>query len=212
MFYWQRSYDMPQHGFAWGQRTNLAYPAENIICPKCGIASIFSYLRKYVDSFSIEIDQGTKYPDLMGCGTSAFTVVSQHAIDSFKKWKITGWEAVPVQIGAVKAKKLKEVEPPQYYSLLVEEGIQYDKKKMEYRSVMCNHCGRETVTHNGDITVVAESWNGKDLFKGDYMGFVLCTEKVLECAKEEKLSNFSFIPLKDINKEYGEREQIRFKW
>jgi hypothetical protein len=105
MFYTLRSYNMPQHGFAWGQKTNLSCPVENVICPQCGIASIFGYRSTYKGSFSIDIDQGTKYPDLMGCGASAFTVVSQHAIDSFKKWKITGWEAVPVQIGAVKAKK-----------------------------------------------------------------------------------------------------------
>jgi hypothetical protein len=38
------------------------------------------------------------------------------------------------------------------------------------------------------------SWNGTDIFCSKYVGFMFCTEKIIDCAAKHKLTNFCFAP------------------
>lgn len=156
--------------------------------------------------------KGTKWPDALG-GAYAYFIVSQRVIDC---WEIEGIDTFPIQpveIAEPYPQKLEGTNPPKYFWI---DGKKLNGALVDFQASgfvnfgFCSECGRRieniSETFKRQYATGAKfsyvfqenAWNGLNLFTTDisYAKF-FCTEKIVECARKYRLTNFRFIPIEE---------------
>lgn len=146
----------------------------------------------------MEIDPGGRtWSDLIGNGASHPSFfVSNKVISDLTGASIEVWRTTEMPIATIKAKILQKMNPPTYYVLEAEQGIDVD---YEASGVPLDSDGKpdhraRDKDKKGPLAVRLDSWNGKDLFairQGVPM-VIYCTEKVKTLAEEKNWTNVKF--------------------
>ena len=154
--------------------------------------------------------KGTKWADALG---GEYFIVSQRVIDC---WEIEGIGVLPIQpveIAEPYPKKLEGTEPPKYFWI---DGRKLNGALVDFQASgyvnfgFCSECGRRieniSETFKRQYATGAKfsyvfqenTWNGLNLFTTNisYRKF-FCTEKIVECARKYRLTNFRFIPIEE---------------
>jgi hypothetical protein len=165
------------------------------VCPKHNIN-----LTLPRGAFDVSVEGGTKYPDILGCGSYPFLIASERVVTIWKTHNISGFTTYPVGVAEVQSKRLKDMPPPQYYRIEIDGGCKIDLEASGLRIVAydpdCPHLVTDPLVAPG-FQMVANSWDGSDLFRDQhlYPAVTFCTEKVLELAREHHMTNFRFEPM-----------------
>ena len=152
--------------------------------------------------------KGTNWPDMLGCGDWPLFIVSERVLDDWREDGIGEFPAYPVRIAEPLPPRLRDVSMPQYFWLDGKQmiGARLDFEASGFVSVtFCPECGvrsddgsatyRRRRTGKWPLAIVEGSWNGTNLFTTDLSeASFFCTEKVLQCAKRRKHTNFLFEP------------------
>ncbi len=189
-------------GYTWAYSLK-PLPAElKLRCDKC-TAGLPLYPKHQI---GLVVEGGVKYPDILGCGAFPFLIVSQNVIDDWENAGITGYEKYEANIVEAKGKRIRDLEPPQYYHINITGRAQYDMDAMGFRcEVVCNYCGHTRfIDSNNEMdipspTIIKEgSWDGSDMFAADITpGRSFCTEKILFLTGMNERTNCRFVPLDD---------------
>ena len=153
------------------------------------------------------LDTGSKWTDIIGNGSEPhFTIVSQRVLEIWESEDIGKFPAFSVAI-LPPYKKMKEP-PLMYYRLDYKkmEGAELDFDESGFINLkycnVCQHYSYDWLQSdrmaNAKITpyvLKEETWNGANIFRPQYpVGYMFCTEKVVDCAFKHKLTNFRFVP------------------
>lgn len=164
-------------------------------CPECGIAEEFPR-----GAFDVDIEGGTKYPDILGCGAYPFLIVSESVVMAWQEAEITCFHKFPVGIAEIKSRKLREVQPPRYWRVEIDGGCKIDLPASGVEVIRfcpeCHHLETRPSLVRG-FQMVSESWDGCPIFRDGelYPRVNFCNEKVLEIARQHRFSNFRFEPM-----------------
>lgn len=155
----------------------------------------------------LERDKGTKWPDILGCGHYPLLIVSQKVIEAFNQEQILDFPYYKVMIEKPFPKKMKD-DPGNYYWI---DGAAIFGAHVNFEASgfvgnkFCPKCHTrsdnisqtyEKQKNGYSIVFKEDTWNGKDLFTTDISHTAFfCTERVVNCAKKYKLTNFCFIPV-----------------
>jgi hypothetical protein len=146
----------------------------------------------------IGVEGGTKYPDVLGCGSYPLLIVSQAMVDDWRGGGVTGYELFPVTVVAAKGPRIREQGPPPYYHVRVTGRCRLDLKAMGMRvTSTCRACGsREYVPVVARGCVIDErTWDGSDLFVSDLSpAITFCTQKVYDLASLNRRTNVRLVP------------------
>jgi len=158
---------------------------------------------------TLQSDKGIRWPDILGCGGGwPLTIVSQRVLSQWREDGIGEFPVDKLEILNPVPKKLPRDQMPEYFWLDGEQmlGAKVDFDASGYVDVrFCPKCGRRTHDisatydrqHSGvwPIAFVPESWNGANVFTTDLSpAAFFCTEKVVECARKHRHTNFKFVP------------------
>lgn len=161
-----------------------------INCPECGTRVSYPS-----GEFDVVIESGSKYPDNLQCGAYPFLIVSEKVVSDWESNGVTGFEKLKVNIAKANSEKLKNIEPPQYYHILVKGKCELNLKEMGVTLVKTCKCGKknfEPVT-GFPFVIKEETWDGSDLFISDLFPRVyFCSEKLIYLAGKNKRTNFLF--------------------
>lgn len=187
----------------WTRATKI-YPESEIIqknCLECG--SVGSYPK---GEFKVDIEGGTKYPDILLCGEYPLLIVSERVVDDWKKDRVKGFDYYRVEINKIFSKRLTAEEAPIYYHIVVNGRCELDLGKMDlnikHKCKTCGHVTFDKPTWQANKFVIKEStWDGSDLFVSEiFPRIVICTEKVIVNACRNKHTNFLFHLVEDARK------------
>lgn len=192
--------------FPWGQKV-LNKPEPSEPCTLCEG-------QKLDWSFDIDLElehqQGTYWPDILGNASSKF-IVSESVISAWKSDGISELPSYRINISPPLPTRLENLTPPLYYWLDGKNmrGAKLDFVASGYVGVhFCPDCGSRSEDRRAShkeqrsrvcpYAFVEGSWNGEHLFTTDLSTAVFfCTEKVLECARKHKFTNFHFTPVEE---------------
>ena len=146
--------------------------------------------------------KATKWPDILGNGGGLPGMfLSQKVVDSLDREGIPIFRLTEMPIAEIDGTGLKNIDPPKYYVLEVDPGIQLNYVASQIPlDEHGNPQHRLRPSHFGvwDIGRL-ETWNGADLFSME--GFpslirsrLLCTDRIVELAKRDKWTNVGFEP------------------
>jgi hypothetical protein len=156
----------------------------------------------------LEKRKGSRWPDVLGCGAWPLFIVSRRVLADWQHSGVRDIPAYPVRIADPVPKKLQNAPMPEYFWLDGENmpGATLDLEASGFVNVsFCPKCGTriEDISatykrqHTGTwpMAIIESTWNGADVFTTDLSpAAFFCTEKVLECAKRNKHTNFRFVP------------------
>lgn len=147
---------------------------------------------------TVVIDKGTRWVDLIGNGPCNF-ILSDRVIEAFQAAGITGYSAYPVTIGKVRPKKLREQPHPWYFYIEVAGTLDLDLAASGLPAAESPDGVLSGRDRPRAIRYIPEpaSWDGTDLMKlRNYpMRGIICSRRVIELARKERLTNFRFRPL-----------------
>jgi hypothetical protein len=181
------------------------------ICSVCGKKLTAQKNENYYDRpMEALLDKsGNNWTNIIGSGERPFfTVVSQRTLEIWEKEGIGTFPAFPVTLLPPYPKKMTEP-PPMYYRLDYKkmEGVEIDLVASGFVDVKVNSICGHYFYNNAKSSALSESqitpfilredtWNGTNVFRPKYLvGYMFCTEKVVDCAAKYKMMNFQFIPL-----------------
>ncbi|MBQ2800429.1 MAG: hypothetical protein IJF03_03470 [Lachnospiraceae bacterium] len=165
-------------------------------CPKCGKICEFSRIGVYHTRL-----KGKKQGDFYhapGCyiGNSKF-------LEMLVKYNITGYEIKDIVVDGwfdqrdnlidLDSSDLKEI------AILGKCGWYADKDGKEIKR--CDKCGIINFSTRKEvkgIKVEEDTWDGSDIFSfSNWLGVMICTERLKEACEKEKIKNIRFIPLEE---------------
>ncbi len=177
-------------------------------CEKCGG-------RRFYPSGDISVifepDKGTKWADVLGCGSQMLLIISEKVVAAWSKENIGEIPLHRVKLQKPYPKKLEGTKPPKYYWVDGEKlcGAELDLLASGFLDARyCESCGRllyditktYTLQHSKICPYIfkPDSWDGKNLFTTNlsYLKF-FCTDALIDCAKKYKLTNFRFTPVEE---------------
>lgn len=200
MFYIIRSSSLSKHCYAWNNLSFIDWKSS--VCENCGRVVHEACIAE--SNMALELDGGKEYPDYLqftGAGPCLF-LLSKHAFEIFSENHITGITGVqPVTLSWIKSKSKRAFSSPvpEYYSIDIEGRIDYCLKAMFLKKKKhCQTCGQfEWNRERRPAVVVSEgTWNGSDLCRiSSVPGFSICTQKVFDVIKANKLTGFEPEPV-----------------
>jgi len=177
-------------------------------CDVCGVEQLLA-------SGNIEVTlaprKGTRWPDILGCGSYPFFIVSDRVLDSWCSEIVSGFSYHKVSITGSIPPKLLNHNIPTYWWLDGQkmQGSLLDFERSGYVGVeICSKCGHISYDINATyvcqhslkfpFVLVKHSWNGSDIFTTNLSSTqFFCTEKVLNLAKKYRLTNFRFLSIEE---------------
>ena len=176
---------------------------------------------KLDDVVSVLLDSsGQEWPDALGNFYSGPFAISQRVKDLFDREGIGYLQYHSLNIVRDKEYEdcfpaiLSNIPPPAYYLINNEIiggiSIEYEKSGMFYKH-KCPECNRlirddkrtnelilrgesNGVKRHAPLSFRENSWNGRDVFGDENLARLFCTERIIELAKNNHLTNFAFIP------------------
>ena len=185
------------------------YDTKETKCDSCGRTIQNIQLNYWPPRFSLE--GAKKYPDLLivvtpfenKCGM----IISEKALQVFQTENISGFFAEPIEVcdnpkNAKSAKSAIALDVPNYYYIYINGNISLDYQKMHYRKKnVCNECGQYTWSRQkiGESALDYSTWDQSDICKlTDYPNIFVCTQRVIDAIKQNKLKGFAKASEKDI--------------
>ena len=198
-----------KRGMPWVWRLGRGF-REVYVCRRCADARSIHYAMGAVEAFC-DPDLGVTWPDILGCGSYPFFIVSERTVDAFIADRIGDLPYHPVLIQAPLPKRLRDTVPPSYFWIDGQKllGAFLDFEASGFVGVQfCPECGTRTddisATHirqNSRVYPYAfrpSSWNGAKLFTTDLSPCAFfCTDEVVACARKHSLTNFRFVPIEE---------------
>ncbi|MCC6904508.1 MAG: hypothetical protein IT326_01615 [Anaerolineae bacterium] len=180
-------------GYAWAYSIDDPPPSYTT-CDACG--AIHTHFQP--GGFGVKIEDGSKWPDILGCGHYPLLILSGRVVDSLKAEGIANFHTAPVHVVRNNSRRLKAVAPPAYYVIDTDGRCQIDLQASGLSVVSaCAACGHRLYTGAAMHSMVPGSWDGTDLFRdADNFPMVnFCTERVFRLAGECRWTNFRFEPM-----------------
>jgi hypothetical protein len=178
--------------FTWAWRI---YPRSELIhqvCSECGV------IEQYPSgSFDVELEGGTKYPDVLGCGEFPFLIVSETVVETWREEHVTRFHTYEVGVAKVRSRALEQLAPPRYYRVEIDGRCGIDLAGSGVKIIqMCSEC-HHLVTHPPlmpGFCMTPNSWDGSHLFRDVelFPRVSFCTKLVLELAHKRNHTNFRF--------------------
>lgn len=144
-------------------------------------------------------EKGTKWGDIMAVYlTPPAWVISERVLTCFQKLSGKIETTTEFPVAEIKAKKLKEIPPPRYFTIQLGGGIEVD---WSATGVEHDKLGNPIIIPGKIPPRIAKlsSWNGDDIFCWSNWDpartSILCTERVVELAEKEKWTNVRFDPV-----------------
>lgn len=164
-------------------------------CPQCGAGEEYPS-----GAFDVDVEGGTKYPDILGCGAYPFLILTDAVVTAWRQADIDCFQSYPVGIADIKSKKLRDVPPPRYWRIEIEGTCRIDLRASGVEVVkFCPECHYLVTrpTMASGFQIVKGSWNGCPVFRDAelYPRVNFCTQKVLEVARQNRFTNFRFEPM-----------------
>lgn len=191
-FYTFRHNSFHTRGFAWAESIRPRSALTSSTCPQCG-----SVQYSLEGAFDIVIDEGSKYPDVLGCAEYPFLIVSEAVVSDWQKAGISSFHTYPVGIADVQARKLRGVAPPHYLRVEIDGRCQIDLEASgAHVTERCSVCGHVTIEPPmfPGFHMAADSWDGAPLFRDPelFPRVNFCTRKVVELARSRQWTNIRF--------------------
>ena len=174
-------------------------------CPVCGGGPLVP-----VGDFRalLESKRGTQWPDLIGCGARVgLFVVSGRFVKALRGKGVRVELGGRVEFEEPGPKRLTLADAPEYHWV---DGERHRAAKMDFEASgyvgveYCANCGGRSydikASKPRDFPVVFDydATSGLDLFTTDMSSRAFyCTERVLECAREHRLTNVAFGPVEE---------------
>ena len=148
--------------------------------------------------FDVVVGQGSKYPDILGCGHVPYFILSDRAVETWKRHGITNFDQYRVTVRIAKPKLLRGVTPPTYWRIeprgkcavdLEAKGLIPERWCEEHKRYR-----RKITIHVSKTVLVPGTWDGSDLFRDvNYSRYVvMCTKRLADICIAEKLLCFRF--------------------
>lgn len=152
--------------------------------------------------------RGTQWPDLIGCGARVgLFVASARFVGSLRSRSVRVELGGRVEFAEPTPDRLSLEEAPDYYWV---DGARHRAARMDFEASgyvgveRCSVCGRWWEDINASrpcehpIVFEFDASSGLDLFTTDMGPQVFyCTDRVLECAKNHRLTNVALRPVED---------------
>ncbi len=184
------------------------YPIDSHVryrCTKCGAIANYP-----MGKYAIDLEGGTKYPDILLCGAYPLLIVSERVLNDWVNSGITGFQSFPLEIREIASEKLKTKERIQYYGIEVTAKCELDLEAMDVKIISkCDRCGNVRLSKDSmdieELVIKPESVENSDIFVSEiFPAIILVTQKVVKCACINKHTNFSFVKAEDIFDEFSE--------
>jgi len=182
-----------QWTWAWALRPRLATIIKN--CDLCHRGSLYPgrYPERALDA---EVEDGTSYPDILGCGSYPFFILSEAMLLHLESCGIESFQSFPLNITRATGSAIKTVNPPQYYHLKLAVGCELDFPKMGVSVVEhCSKCYYTRVDPSSgfDTVVKGKSLHGYDLFISEFFPCkAICTSRFKDIVEQNHGTNFEF--------------------
>jgi hypothetical protein len=213
-FFSVRDNSFHTRGYPWIVRIVTGIEYQGTPCPDCGRIPSPSLTGDV--EVKLEKNEANRWPDVVGCGAKSMLIVSERVISA---WRMDGIGNIPaggrVTFLSPLPCPLQCKESPSY--LWVNEtllgGARLDMQASGFMGLrFCSRCE----CYSWDVGATYDrqhckpwsyvfakgSWSGAHLFtappahSGEGRGGMLfCTERVVECAKKHRLTNFRFVPI-----------------
>ena len=167
-------------------------------CPVCGRRS-GSW--EYSGPHRMVLEGGAGYPDRLpftGAGGSPL-ILSSKAVQVFQEQGITGIARLtPIQTLREREGGLVPLPEaaPEYLLAELDGTIELDLEKMCLKKKrLCSSCGGFDWNRQRlhPLYVDEKSWNGRDLCRvASIPGYIVCTKRVVELVRKQKLRGFAF--------------------
>ncbi len=178
--------------FTWATSIDPRSSITRRVCPE------YNVVEEYPSgAFNVIVEGGSKYPDILKCGSYPFLIVSEKVVSIWYNADIKNFIIYPVGISQVNSKKLEDIQPPKYFRIEIEGQCKIDleasRLKVIRHAPKCHYLVTKPSTPAGFI-MKANSWDGSDLFRDSnlYPRVNFCTQRVLNLASKYKLTNFRF--------------------
>ncbi len=163
-------------------------------CSKCGA------IAKYpVGQFAIDLEGGSKYPDILLCGAYPLLIVSERVLKDWEREGFKGYNSFPLEIRNIDSSKLNVEDALKYFSIEVSAKCELDLKDMGVEvEDECSECVNVKLSKSSweieRLTIKPESVANADIFISTiFPRKILVSEKVVKCACENKHTNFEFV-------------------
>ncbi|HKA20097.1 MAG TPA: hypothetical protein VKN18_17545 [Blastocatellia bacterium] len=195
-------------GFPWINRVTSGLFNE-AQCPICG-------RRPRVPSggdieATLEPRLGSGWPDVLGCGAYPFFIVSPRVIDAWREERIGEFPHHKVTIVGPLPKRLVYKNQPDYCWLdgAKMQGALFDYNMSGFVGLyFCKGCGAAefdvSATYDRQhsrkypYAFTTGSWHAANVFTTDLSPTLFfCTEALLQCARQHRLTNFRFLDVED---------------
>lgn len=182
--------------FTWAYGIDPKSKKSTKVCRKCGSVSSI-----YKDPLLLEVEGGSKYPDVLGCGEYPFLIASEMVVTDWEREKVSGFRSFPAVINKVESVSLEKSPIPKYYRIEISGQCRIDLQESGYKNVeICKKCGQTGYVDIFQLTghkMIPGSWEGTDVFRDTelFPTIYFCTEKVIEVARKYKHTNFRFEPM-----------------
>ena len=144
-------------------------------------------------------EKGTKWGDIIAVYFSPPAwVISERVLTQLQTMKGKIETTVEFPVAEIKAKKLRAIPPPRYFTIQLSGGIEADWRAM---GVKLDELGRPILDSGKVLRHIAKrsSWNGDDIFCWSNWDpartSILCTERLVDLAEKEKWTNVRFDPV-----------------
>ncbi len=181
-------------GWTWAHNL-IGFYEKSTRCDVCGRGNLFpDYYPEY--PLSVEVEGGTQYPDILGCGAYPLFIVSENVIKDWEVRAIRGYEKFALSVVKATGKKIKDIVPPSYYHIKVTGRCNLDLEAMGLEIIQhcpkCLYTRADPMVHDRYI-IDAKSWDGTSLFISElFPSKICCTQDVLDLASVNKRTNFRF--------------------
>lgn len=149
--------------------------------------------------FDVLLENGSEFPDVLGCGTYPFLILSERVIAALVDARLSAFHTFRVGVAGIKSrsKVLMEKLPPNYYRVEIDGGCQIDLKASGLEVVRycpkCHHLMTSPMLSNG-FQIIPGSYDGADLFRDSqlYPGRYFCKETLPAIVQRYRFTNFRF--------------------
>lgn len=161
-------------------------------CPDCGTTTSYP-----AGSFDITIEGGGAYPDILGCGSYPFLILSKRVIDLWENHNFGTFIKYPVSVTKALETDLSPARAPQYFRIEVVGNAKIDMSASCGKiKQLCYRCGtfRTEPIVIKKFAFLPRSWDGSAVFRDQllYPNVIFCTDAVKRLTEHEKHSNFHF--------------------
>ncbi len=138
--------------------------------------NLFLGKEKLTEPFEMEVDEGKKFYDWIDFQDTSNHLISNKFYDLLKSNSISGWQAFEVDIKSIE---------------LVYHGFQVLGKSGKLIKP------KEKGFYTG-MKFDIDSWDGSDIFSPEGTTFTICTQKVVNIIKKNKLTNIDYESVDEI--------------